>query len=161
LACFAGIRINGTAAFRARTREALQLLSSHSCFEIVHGHVALIQQGTRSGMKAWAKQPTFTVGKPTWQHSVLWYAGAIAHDAYHSKLYHEAKRESGGERPGADTWTGTDAERKCLRFQRQVLIGLNAEPMIIDYIDKQLENPAYQGRNQGWRAWLDYLQRWW
>jgi hypothetical protein len=160
-AYFVGIQIRGDAAFRARTWEALQLLRSQSCFEIVQGHIALIQQGRRSGMKAWTRRPTFVVGKPTWQHSVLWYAGAIAHDAYHSKLYQEAKRTNGGERPGAGTWTGANAERQCLKFQRQVLTGLNAEPTMLAYIDQQLQNPVYRGRNQGWRAWLDYLQRWW
>lgn len=141
--------------------EALRLLSSLSCFEIVREHIALIKQGARSGMRAWAKRPTFAVGRPTWKHSILWYAGAIAHDAYHSKLYHEATSANGGRQPDADTWTGTDAEKKCLIFQRQVLIDLNADRKTIAYLEEQLENPTYGGRNKGFGAWLDYLKRWW
>jgi hypothetical protein len=158
---FGGIQLFGSAAFRARTLEALQLLSSCSDFDVVERHVALIKQGTRSGMKAWAKQPAFTVGTATWQHSTVWYAGVVAHEAYHSKLYHDAKAATGETEPPADTWTGAEAEKKCLVFQRQVLIALDADAVVIAYIEKQLENPTYQGRNTGLQAWLDYLKRWW
>jgi hypothetical protein len=155
------IEIVGDAEFCARTRAALELLSSASCFEIIRHHIARVKQGKRSGMKAWAKKPTFVVGKPTWQHSVLWYAGAIAHDAYHSKLYSQAKTASNRSQPGAASWAGSEAEKQCLVFQRQVLIDLNAGPKTIAYIDKLLENPTYQGRNSGFGGWVDYLKRWW
>jgi hypothetical protein len=112
-------------------------------------------------MKAWGKDPTFVVGKPTWNHSVLWYAGAIAHDAHHAKLYAEAKSAGRGVEPHANSWTGTEAERQCLAFQRQVLLELRADPKIISYLDECRKNPTYQGRNHGWKSWLDYLKRWW
>lgn len=112
-------------------------------------------------MRAWEKKPTFVVGKPTWQHSVLWYAGAIAHDAYHSKLYYQAKTANGGSEPRAASWTGSEAEKECLMFQRQALLDLNADPKTIAYIDELVENPTYQGRNSGLGARLDYLKRWW
>ena len=112
-------------------------------------------------MKAWAEKPTFVVGNRTWQHSVLWYAGAIAHDAYHSKLYHETKNSLGGREPDANAWTGTEAEKKCLAFQRKVMVELNADPKTIAYLEDCAKDPAYQGRNQGWRSWLDYLKRRW
>jgi hypothetical protein len=156
---FAGIQLVGNAAFRARSLEALQLLSSRSYFEVVQQHIAFIKQGARTGMRAWAKPPAFVVGKATWQHSVLWYASAIAHDAYHSKLYHEAK--TGGSEPPPGTWTGAAAEKQCLLFQRQVLIALDADPMMIAYIEELLEKPTFQGRNTGLGAWLDYVKRWW
>ena len=157
----AGIELSGRAEFLLRTKESLRLLKSTLQFEIIQANIAVIREGKRSGMKAWAKKPTFLVGKPTWQHSVLWYAGAIAHDAYHSKLYREAKRENDGKEPNADTWTGADAEKKCLAFQRQVLIELNADRKTIAYIEDCEKNPTYQGRNRGWGGWLDYLKRWW
>lgn len=158
---FDGIRLRGEAEFLHRTREALILLRPTSGFVEIQSNIRLIHQGRRSGMKAWAKEPTFTVGKPTWKHSALWYAGAIAHDAYHSKLYAEAKNATPGLEPDADSWTGTEAEKKCLGFQRKVLLQLNADPETIAYLDSCRENPTYQGRNRGWKSWLDYLKRWW
>lgn len=155
------IEIRGQLDFCFRTREAIRLLQPCCWFNIIESNIRVIRQGRRSGMRARAKKPTFVVGRPTWQHSALWYAGAIAHDAYHSKLYHEAKKANGGKEPNVDAWTGVAAEKKCLSLQRQVLIELNADPKTIGYIEECEKNPTYQGRNKGWRAWLDYLRRWW
>jgi hypothetical protein len=158
---FDGIRIRGGKEFLVHTREALALLRSTSRFAHIQANIAVISQGKRSGMKAWAEKPRFFVGRRTWKHSALWYAGAIAHDAFHSKLYHDAKRARGGKEPDADAWTGSKAEKICLAFQRAVLLELNADEKIIAYIDECGENPTYQGRNEGWKSWLDYLKRWW
>ena len=156
-----GIQIRGAEEFLLRTREALALLKSTSRFAEIRPNIALISQGTRSGIKAWRENPTFSVGERTWKHSALWYAGAIAHDAFHSKLYHEAKRSGGGTEPDPDAWTGGKAEKICLAFQRRVLLELGADGAIIAYVDECEKNPAYQGHNRGWRSWLDYLKRWW
>jgi hypothetical protein len=156
-----GLEIRGDPEFLERTREAWALLARSRRFAEVRPHLAMIRQGQRSGMHARANRPTFMVGKPTWKHSALWYAGAIAHDGYHAKLYHDARQANGGGEPDADRWTGAEAETKCLAFQRQVLHELNAGEEIIAYIRTCEQNPTYQGRNQGWRGWLDYLKRWW
>ena len=111
-------------------------------------------------MRADAKRPTFVVGKPTWSHSALWYAGAIAHDSYHSKLYHDA-RQNTGKRPSADSWTGKEAEKKCLAFQIEVLESLNADDETVAYLRELEKNPTYQGHNRGWRSWWDYWRRRW
>ena len=89
---FDAIEIRGGSEFLLRTQEALALLRPTSRFADVRSNLGLIRQGRRSGMRAWAQAPTFVVGKRTWKHSALWYAGAIAHDAYHAKLYADAKR---------------------------------------------------------------------
>jgi hypothetical protein len=156
-----GIKVRGNSEFLLRTREALTLLQALAQFEVIQGHLGLIRQGRRSGMKAWAEKPTFIVGKATWRHSPLWYAGAIAHDAYHAKLYHDAKGDHDGTEPDIDAWTGAEAEKKCLAFQQQVLLALNADETILRYIENCAQNPMYQGHNKGWRSWLDYLRRWW
>ena len=111
-------------------------------------------------MRADAKRPTFVVGRATWKHSALWYAGTIAHDSYHSKLYHDAKAST-GENPPADCWTGSEAEKKCLAFQLQVLQELKADENMIAYVCGCAWNPTYQGRHKGWLGWWDYLRRWW
>ena len=156
-----GVEVRGGTAFRARTREALELLRLSPLFGAARDQIAVIRQGRRSGMKAWADRPTFTVGKATWSHSVVWYAGAIAHDAYHAKLYCDAKDGKRGKEPDNDAWTGVEAEKRCLAFQRQVLLELNADEKIIAHIDQCAQNPTYQGHATGWRSWLDYLLRWW
>lgn len=156
-----GVEVRGRAAFRVRTREALELLRLSPLFGTARDHIAVIRQGRQSGMKAWAVKPTFTVGKATWRHSVVWYAGAIAHDAYHAKLYFDAKGGKRGNEPDADAWTGVEAEKECLAFQRRVLVELNADEKIIAYIDRCALNPTYQGHTTGWRGWLNYLGRWW
>jgi hypothetical protein len=156
-----GIEICGGQEFLIRTQDALALLGPLAQFTVIRANLKIIRQGTRSGMKAWADKPTFVVGKATWRHSPLWYAGAIAHDAYHAKLYLDAKEDHDGTEPEVDTWTGAEAEKKCLAFQQQVLLALNADETIIHYIENCALNPTYQGRNKGWRSWLDYLRRWW
>ena len=155
------IEVRGTAEFLVRTREALALLCPARRLEFVQTNIAVIQQAHRSGMKAWLKRPTFAVGKATWQHSAIWYAGAIAHDAYHSKLYREAKKAFGDAEPDVHLWTGAGAEKQCLEFQWQVLQELNADSKTLAYVEQCAKNPTYQGRNQGWRGWLDYRKRWW
>jgi len=158
---FEGIEIRGKPEFLFCTQESLGRLQSTSQFELIRNRVRVIRQGRRSGMKAWAVKPTFTVGKATWNHSVVWYAGAIAHDAYHAKLYCDAKGGNHGKEPDNDAWTGVEAEKSCLAFQRRVLVELNADEKIIAYIDRCAQNPTYQGHTTGWRSWLDYLLRWW
>jgi hypothetical protein len=155
------ITIRGRAEFLLRTQESLALLKRSPQFAVIQSNLAIIRQGRRSGMKAWAKLPTFIVGRRTWEHSALWYAGAIAHDAFHAKLYFDAKRENPGRGPDADAWTGAEAEKQCLAFQREALIALEADAKTIAYIDECAKNPTYQGHNRSWRSWLDYLKRWW
>jgi len=154
-----GIEIRGGAAFRRRTRDALSLLRQLAAFELIRIHLGVIRQGKRSGVQAWARNPIFTVGTPTWNHSALWYAGAIAHDAFHAKLYRDAKVHN--REPSAEVWSGKTAEKACLAFQHRVLLALDADPAMIVYIETQIENPTYQGRTLGWGSWLDYRRRWW
>ena len=155
------VEVRGSPAFRVRTRDALEFLQSSPSFGTARNHISVIRQGRRSGMKAWAEKPAFIVGAATWRHSAVWYAGAIAHDAYHAKLYCDAKGGNRGKQPDNDAWTGAEAEKVCLAFQRQVLLELHADDKIIAYIDHCAINPTYQGHPTGWRSWLDYLRRWW
>jgi len=156
----AQIEVHGSAKFLARTRESLALLQSTPYFAQIQRHIAVIRQGRRSGMKADAAKPAFIVGRRTWSHSALWYAGAIAHDSHHSKLYHDEKTRAGGN-PPLDCWTGQEAERKCLAFQIEVMAALGADRALLAYLGGLEKNPTYQGHNRGWRGWLDYWLRWW
>ncbi|HEY2987387.1 MAG TPA: hypothetical protein VGL11_06655 [Candidatus Binatia bacterium] len=155
-----GIKIHGRSEFFLRTREALELLRPTPFFPDIQRYIAVIRQGRRSGMKVYAKRPTFVVGQRTWSHSALWYAGALAHDCYHSKLYHDA-RANAAKDPPADCWTGSDAEKKCLEFQIKTLQALNADAETVAYLKKLEKNPTYHGHNRGWKSWRDYWTRRW
>jgi len=156
-----GIAVRGDDEFRWRTRESITLLQRTTGIEIVRAHLKIIRQGRRSGVRAWAKKPAFVAGRATWQHSPLWYAGAIAHDAYHIKLYAAAKKTAGGVEPAASAWTGMAAEKQCLAFQYEVLQALDSDKHTLNYIARCRENPVYQGRDSGPGSRLDYLRRWW
>jgi len=156
-----GIEVRGRAEFRQCTREAIVLLRPLGAFELIRGHLAGIREGKRSGVNPWARDPIFTVGTPTWSHSALWYAGAIAHDAFHAKLYRDAKVHDPANEPSAEAWSGKAAERSCLAFQREVLLALGADKRIIVYVEEHARNPTYQGPNRSWGSWLDYRKRWW
>jgi hypothetical protein len=158
---FCGVEVYGDSEFRRRTGAALLLLQPLEQFELIQTHLAAIRQGKRSGVTAWASRPVFTVGAATWNYSPLWYGSAIAHDAYHVKLYRDAKNRCQGTDPETEAWSGKAAERACLSFQRQVLLALKADHRILDHIEKHLRNPTYQDRNKGTRGWLDYRKRWW
>lgn len=142
-----GIEVQGSREFVLRTQQSLQLLQSTPQFAVVRPYFGAIRQGKRSGMDVYADPPTYEVGFPTWSHSALWYASTIAHDAYHSKLYHDG-----------EVWTGKEAERVCLKFQREVLIELKAGNELILYLDQLIKNPTYQGDPESEE---DYRRRSW
>ena len=155
------IEVRGDPEFFSQTLQALSLLQPLSEFALIQSHLAAIRQGRRSGVTAWAENPVFTVGAPTWSHSPQWFAGAIAHDAFHAKLFRDAKQHSGSATPQIESWTGKAAERACLLFQSDVLAASGADPMMLEHVQKYLRNPTYQGRSQGIGGWLDYRKRWW
>lgn len=130
----AGIKIEGDALFISNTLKALYRLcecvsSDDACMQ---HYVGRIKQGERSGMAAYENPPTFYVGNKTAQASVSWYASAIAHDAYHSKLYHDYKDAYGGRVPDL-VWSGYDAEMRCLEYQIGILEKIGAPKAEIDY----------------------------
>ena len=153
-----GIKIQGSSDFVLRTREAFEKLTGTTSFEEIRPYIAVIKEAQRSGMRAYGEQPTYEVGQPTWRHSPVWYAGTIVHDGYHSKLYLEAKATNQGHEPDAETWTGTEAEKRCLESQLQALGEMGADEHVVGYVNSLMENPTYEGVH---RSWADYEKRWW
>ncbi len=144
--------IQGAPVFAARTREALSLLERSASFTRVAPYIAVIKEAERSGMRAYDERPVYEVGFRTWNYSAPWYAGTIAHDGYHSLLYHAAKGAGTAEPPEA-AWTGADAERKCLKFQALVLSEIKADAALIKYVQDQTRNPVYQDIEYSKRNW--------
>ena len=60
---------------------------------------------------------------------------------------------SGAAEPPETAWTGADAERKCLKFQAQVLSEIKADAALIKYVQDQTLNPTYQNVEYSKRDW--------
>lgn len=141
-----GIVIHGCKDFVHCSKEALSLLLSKSeSFHTVKSYLGRIEQGKTSTIHVNTDVPTFEVNERTWRHSVIWYAGAIAHDTYHSYLYHIHKIKNIGNEPHPDSWRGSNAESICLDFQLKVLIELEAPESILEYIKRIKKDPNYRG----------------
>jgi hypothetical protein len=145
-----GLEVTGSPEFITKTKEALDPLKHTKCFKVVKQYVAIIKESETSGMEATLEKPTYGVGKRTWQAGAVWYASTIAHDAFHSKLYHDAKDKLKGKEPPDAVWTGKEAEKKCLRFQADALRQMHAEKRQIDYVVELRKNPTYQDGKRDW-----------
>jgi len=150
-AVFNGIEIKGSEAFSTKTKEALTLLKGSANFKKVSPYIAVITEGDHSGMAAYAAKPTFEVSSKTWTQPTEWYAGTIAHDGYHSLLYHQAKAST-GRTPADDVWTGASAEKTCLAFQEAVLTELKAD-YYAKYVHGLISDPEYQNIPYSQRNW--------
>ena len=151
-----GVEIEGSREFIEATRDALDAINKTRSFAQVRRYVGRIKQFDRSGMNVYMDKPTFEVASP-WQESMAWYGSTIVHDAMHAKLYEDSKQSHGGAEPPADAWTGADAERTCLKIQRETLEEIGGEDDDLRMIDLYMENPTYQGDG----SHEDYLNRDW
>lgn len=138
------IEIVGDAACQNDTAQALDLLKSRAetHYNVIIQYIGIIEcinQG--SGMWAWEEPPRYKVGDATRGGGTLWYAGTIAHDACHSKLYHDGK-----------TWTGEQAEAECVNVQYDALEKMGAPQSTLDYV-RNLISTEY------WN--IPYEDRWW
>ena len=133
---FDTVAIQGTPRFSDQVESALTLLrlKSPQGYAIVTNHVAVIHQATHSGMRADETPPVFDLNDRSAFASVTWCAGAIAHDSFHAKLYHDYRREHRWPVPPS-VWTGHDAEAKCLAHQVQVLRDLGAPASEVNYCE--------------------------
>jgi hypothetical protein len=144
------IEIQGDEDFINKTKSALSLLSRSNTFQEIKKYLGKIKQHSASGMNVSAKPPTFEVAKSTYSSSPKWYAGSIAHDTYHSYLYHNNQE-----------WNGKKAEQECTRIQIKVhdeIIGKRIIPNPIDYLNKRYlqsvaNNPTHQDIPYEKRNW--------
>lgn len=133
-----GIVIEGGDEFISRTTEALTLLAGSMSFGDVKKYMGRIKESERSGMRAYDKPPTYEVAEATSKSNVVWYASTIAHDTYHSKLYHSAGLLDG--KAPDEAWMGATAEAACNEFQKKVLQELREKnPSTVDHYLKYLQ----------------------
>lgn len=157
----APIEIVGDERFTQQVRSALSLLAERAPdeFREISRYVGRIRHAERSGMRAYDEPPTYELADPTAFYSVSWCAGTIAHDAFHSKLYHDYRAEHGEPVP-SDVWTGQRAEQRCNAFQLAVLRKVRAPDREIDWMLSQDGSHA-DVNGDGTIDARDYLLRNW
>src|SRR3954464_7225616 len=111
---FHGVQVCGDKAFITQVEGSLRLLleKSPDAFRLTQRFAPRIEQCSRSGMRAYDEPPTFDLSPTTANYSGTWCAGSIAHDTYHSKLYHEYRDSHGGPVPDEE-WSGKAKELEC------------------------------------------------
>ena len=159
---FDRLEIKGTAKFQTQVASALTLLREKSppAYEIVTNHVLVIKQSRRSGMRLDLAKPTFELANPTAFYSLTWCASAIAHDAMHSKVYHDfLKANPSGQR--SEDWTSqVEEEKKCNAHQLQVLRDIGAPAYEVTHCAMQDGTHADVNKD-GKYDWDDYEQGNW
>jgi Domain of unknown function (DUF4124) len=146
--------IVGNARFQDRVREAMSLLKSRDgyTYSVVLGYVGKIEQAPHSGMSATSNPPTFHMSDATAMDSVSWAAAAIAHDAYHSKLYFDYRGSHPGDAVPNDAWGGTISEAKCTKFQVAAMRRFGAPQYQIDHALVNMDG-HYIGQELSTRKW--------
>jgi hypothetical protein len=149
------IQIRGDAACQSDTLAALQLLSAKAPthYATVMQYIGIIQCASQgSGMYAYDNPPLYLVGDATRNAGTVWYAGTIAHDAGHSKLYHDYLSAHPGQAVPDDVWTGQSAEITCLAAQYDALSKIGGTPSQLTYVQNVINTQYYN---------VPYDQRWW
>jgi hypothetical protein len=148
----AEIEIRGTEKFQTAVSNALILLRTKApdAYQIVTNNIAIIDESDHSGMNAGAVHPAFNLNGRSAFYSPTWCASDIAHDSFHSKLYHDYQKAHAGKVPD-EIWIGHEAELKCLQHQARVLKAVGAPAYEISYCGKI--SPDYAGvpyTNRNW-----------
>ncbi len=142
---YGSIEIWGTPRFIQMTKQALDYLAEAQVLERIQRYIKMIYEpddDMGSGMYVMPK--AFRVGGPTWKAGPVWYAGAIAHDSMHSKLFWDAWARGANETGVApDVYTGPAAERKCLAFQFSILADLGYASYYAQYFKRLESDPSY------------------
>lgn len=149
------IVIKGDSTCQSSTLSALKLLNDNAPthYSIVKSYVGVIECVSKgSGMAAFETPPRYMVGDATRNAGTVWFAGTIAHDAGHSRLYHDYLSNNPGQSVPNDVWTGEAAERTCLEAQYDALSKIGATQSQLDYVRNIINSQYYN---------TPYDQRWW
>jgi hypothetical protein len=149
------IQIRGDAACQSDTLAALQLLSAKAPthYATITQYIGIIECASQgSGIYAYDNPPLYLVGDATRNAGTVWYAGTIAHDAGHSKLYHDYLSAHPGQPVPDDVWTGKSAEITCLAAQYDALSKIGGTQSQLSYVQNVINTQYYN---------IPYAQRWW
>lgn len=149
------IKIIGDGDFVDETNQALDLLKNKASihYDVVVRHVGVIELvESGSGMWVWEDPPLYKVGKATVDSGTIWYAGTIAHDACHSKQYHDYLLNNPSSFVPSEVYKGRNAEAQCLDVQYDALTKIGASQKTLDYIKNVIDSEYWD---------IDYDERWW
>jgi hypothetical protein len=149
------IQIKGDASCQSSTLAALKLLSEKAPahYATATTYISIIECASQgSGVYAYENPPRYLVGDATRSAGTVWYAGTIAHDAGHSKLYHDYLSAHPNQAVPDDIWTGQNAEVSCLNAQYDALGKIGGTQYQLDYVANVINTQYYN---------VPYSQRWW
>jgi hypothetical protein len=159
------IKLIGQEDYVDRVKNALlRAQKSDYGYRIINTYIKRIEEGgPPSGMRAYINPPTFTMSRKVAfansdeECSIIWCASCIAHDSYHSMLYHEYAKEN-NKNPysdyssiPADIWTGTGAEIKCMNHQKKFIDDIDGPHHITSHLIHYLDTlDGEYHRNVSW-----------
>jgi hypothetical protein len=128
--------------FFVRVRAALTLLRDKApadlkVIEKFVGRIREVDAWHLSGMNPLSDPPTFSLSITTARISVTWAAGAIAHDACHSKQWHDYSFKHETKWVPDSVWTGRVAELRCIAYQIEIMEKIGAPPAEIEILRRQ------------------------
>jgi len=150
------IAIVGDGTCKYKTNQALDLLRNKARihYETVTYHVGVIEcvdQG--SGIYVRETPPRALVGKQIIDAGTIWYAGGMAHESCHSKLYSDyLKNNPQSVSVPSNIYSGKDAEAQCIAVQYHALVLLGATQTSLDHVEKSIESEYWN---------IPYEDRWW
>lgn len=152
------LEISGSERYKEQVHRAIVLLQTRDlpAYKIVTDNVGRIQEGQPSGMQAYATPPVYVMSDLTAFSSLTWCAATIAHDSFHSKLYHDYQRTHSGPVPNS-VWIGRAAEQECMKHQISVMRRIGASGSEISYAKAQADG-HYVTKAESWR---EYRNRKW
>jgi len=152
------LEIMGSVPFSNQVHQAMALLKAQDAeaYAIVTNYVGRIREGEPSGMWAYSTPPTYQMSDTNAFYSVTWCAATIAHDSFHSKLYHDYHPKAGRGVPDA-AWTGTEAERRCMKHQLGVMRRIGAPRGELEHARRQADGHYVKDGE----TWQDYRSRKW
>ena len=151
-------QIVGSPQFTNQVYQALLLLKTNDpgAWSIVTNYVGRIAEGKHSGMWAYKNPPTYEMSDRTALYSVTWCAATIAHDSYHSKLYHDYKKSHSGSVPD-DVWSGVKAEQVCMKHQLAVMERIHSPAAELQHARQNADGNYVKKKD----SWQDYQKRDW
>ncbi len=140
-------KILGSDDFVATVRSALDLLQADcpDYHEVVVNHVAVIESAHEGAGRHHEEPPRIELesdighGRDLPPRSrIIWYAGAIVHEAWHSKLYREHRLENRGAPWPTDEGSAREREGVCLQVQHNALARMGAPQWMLDYVSSEM-----------------------
>ncbi len=149
------IEIKGDVNCVLKTKTALKKLrdKSEEHYNLAAKYIGVIECAqSGSGMYVWENPPRLKAGLATFNATSEWFAGAIVHDACHSRQYHSYKEKNLAGYVPAEVYAGAEAEKECLEIQYAALERIGASQKNLDYVKNILASNYWE---------IGYNERWW